>query len=128
MKRLFLSTAIAITLSGVARADTAASPTNTTQALMRQKLEAAHGLLEGMVRGDDTQIERHLSMLANISKATTWHKLDSPDFLAHARSFSSAIDDMKQQLKKKDSEGLAVAYGRVTSACIQCHATLRGRK
>lgn len=107
----------------------AAGPANTTQVLMREKLEATHGLLEGLVKEDFAKIETHAQKLANISHATEWHKLDDADFLHYAKSFQNSADFLVQEAKKKSVEGVSMGYVRVTLDCMQCHNFVRaGRK
>lgn len=98
---------------------------STVQVLMQQKLESAHGLLEGIVREDFALIQTHADQLKNISKATTWHKPDSGLFLSYAKSFQNAADYMVEQTKVKNLEGVAMGYVRITMECMQCHNYVR---
>ncbi len=101
---------------------------NTTQMLMKQKLAAAHGLLDGIVREDFAEIGKHADMLKSISKASTWHRSDSESFMSYARSFQNATDFLVENAKTRNSEGVALGHVRVTLECIQCHNHVRGAK
>lgn len=98
---------------------------NTTQMLMRQKLESAHGLLEGIVREDFALLVSKAEILENISKATTWHKRDDQDFLWRAQSFQNSASFLAEQARAKNLEGVAIGYMRVTLDCMQCHNFVR---
>lgn len=103
---------------------TLAAPT-TTQLLMRQKLESTHGLFEGLIREDFDAILKHATALENISKATTWHKLEDPAFLAKAQTFQNSASFLAEQAKDKNLEGVAIGYMRITLDCMQCHNFVR---
>lgn len=103
----------------------APSSPSTTQVLMRQKLEATHGLLEGIVREDFTMIQKHAETLDNISKATTWHKQDDQSFLVRAKTFQNSVTFLSEQARAKNLEGVAIGYMRVTLDCMQCHNFVR---
>lgn len=109
-----------LTLIGAAPA----SP-NTTQVLMRQKLEATHGLLEGIVREDFVAIQKNAESLENISKATTWHRQDDQAFLSRAKTFQNSAVFLAEQARAKSLEGVAIGYMRVTLDCMQCHNFVR---
>lgn len=100
-------------------------PQNTVQALMQQKLESAHGLLEGLVREDFKMIQINADRLKNISKATTWYQTDSELFLSYAKSFQNAAEYLSEQTKLKNLEGVAMGYVRITLECMQCHNYVR---
>lgn len=116
--------------SAATAADSVKTPTKTpttTQMLMRQKLECAHGLLEGIVRENFDMITKNAETLATISRATTWHKQDSAEFLHFAKSFQNSADFLVEQAKAKNIEGVALGQMRVTLDCMQCHTFVRGK-
>ena len=98
---------------------------NTTQMLMKQKLAAAHGLLDGIVREDYESLKKNANLLKSISKASTWHRSDSEVFLNYARSFQNATDYLVTNAESKNLEGIALGYVRVTLECVQCHNHVR---
>ena len=127
----FVAALVLLASSGSVSAQAGSAPkppvaaSNTTQALMRQKLENAHGLLEGIIREDYALIIKYGEALANISRATTWHKLDSEDFMVHARNFQASTDYLLEQARAKNIEGVALGYVRVTLDCMRCHDGVR---
>jgi cytochrome c556 len=98
---------------------------NTTQMLMKQKLAAAHGLLDGIVRDDYESLKKNADLLKSMSKASTWHKSDSDVFLSYARSFQNAADFLVANAQAKNREGITLGYIRVTLECVQCHNHVR---
>ncbi len=100
---------------------------NTTQMLMKQKLAAAQGLLEGLVREDYDSMKKNADLLKSISKVSTWHKSDSEIFMNYARSFQNAADFLVTNAEAKNLEGISLGYVRVTLECVQCHTHVRYR-
>ena len=98
---------------------------NTTQMLMKQKLAAAHGLLDGIIREDYESVKKNADLLKSMSKASTWHKSDSDVFLSYARSFQNAADFLVVNAQNKNREGITLGYVRVTLECVQCHNQVR---
>lgn len=114
--------AIAVLLLAVA--DVAAAET-TVQILMREKLESAHAILDGLALEDFAKIEIHAERLKNISRATTWYRADTPDFQTHAKSFQNSAEFLVEQAHAKNLEGVAMGYIRITLDCMQCHNAVR---
>lgn len=118
--RWFLAAGAAYLCLGTAvRAD------NTVQALMREKLESAHGILDGLAMEDFTKIAAKAEVLRNISRVTTWYKPDAPDFQHYAKSFQNSAEFLMAQAKAHNLEGVAMGYIRVTLDCMQCHNAVR---
>lgn len=115
-------TAALLILSGfsaVARAET------VVQTLMREKLESAHAVLDGLALEDYSKIEHHAELLAKLSRATTWYRQDVPEFLHFAKSFQNSTQFLLDQARAKNLEGVSMGYIRVTLDCLQCHNTVR---
>jgi hypothetical protein len=128
LRRISKTVLLAVSIFGSQAVFAQTKIPNTTQMLMKQKLAAAQGLLEGIVREDFTEIGKHADMLKSISKASTWHTSDSEAFLSYARSFQNATDFLAESAKSRNSEGVALGHVRVTLECIQCHNHVRGAK
>jgi hypothetical protein len=102
-----------------------ASADDTVQVLMRDKLEATHGILDAIAVADYAKIEKFASRLQMIGRATTWYRQESPDFLLFAKSFENTAVFLEKQAKNKDNEGVAMGYIRLTLDCIRCHNVVR---
>ena len=94
---------------------------NTNQLLMADKLNSAQGMVKALVLSDYKEMERLAKNLLEISKATTWHKIDDADFLVSAKSFQSAAQNLIDRAKEKNFDGLALGYMRLQFSCLQCH-------
>jgi cytochrome c556 len=129
MKRTKTTLTLVFALFGASVSRASPVQPSTTNDLMRQKLQTMHQLLEGLVLEDYTVIEKSASMLANISKASTWHKTDNEEFQLYAKSFQNSAIFLQEMARKKNLEGIAMGYIRVNLDCMQCHNFVRtGRK
>lgn len=98
---------------------------STTQTLMQAKLSSMHALLEAIISEKFDVIQANADKLREISRATTWHKGDTDQFLRHATSFQNAAEYLAEQSKNKNIEGVAMGYVRVNLECMQCHNNVR---
>jgi cytochrome c556 len=126
MKLLSLLTVATISVSA-AKAQAAPTVDTNVKALMRDKLTAAHGLLDALALEDYKKMEHFASMLQDLSKATTWSKPESPDFQFYSKSFQNASAYVVEQAKAHNLEGVTVGYVRVTLECVQCHKFVRSQ-
>lgn len=123
-----MTTIVACILATNGRAESKAKPSpapTSIKALMHEKLESAHGILEGLVMEDFTKIEHFAAQLHDISRATTWQKPDDAEFLRYAKNFQGSADYLVEQARKKNLDGVAIGHIRVTMDCMQCHNFVR---
>lgn len=127
MRRVFtvMGTLLSLFIAQTAIAAGKDQAANTTKALMQSKLASMHALLEGIINEDYKTIQTNADRLREISRATTWHKADSDQFLRHAASFQNAAEYLSEQSKNKNLEGVAMGYVRVNLECMQCHNNVR---
>ena len=108
-----------------ARALAADGKTNTVQVLMRQKLESIHGILDGLALEDYGKMEHHATILAEVSRATTWYKSTEPEFMRYAKNFQASAAALAEAAHKKSLEGVSIGYIRVVMDCLGCHNAVR---
>lgn len=100
----------------------------STQMLMREKLESAHGILDALALEDFPKIEVYAKRLKDIGRATTWHAAGIKDFDQYAKSFQRSSEFLAEQAHDKNIEGVAIGYIRITFDCMQCHRVVRAKK
>lgn len=100
-------------------------PRTTTTELMRLKLAQAQTLLEALTLEDYDKMQAAAKDLKDISHATTWYKADDPVFIRFAKSFQNSSDNLVIEAAKKDLQGVALGYIRMTMDCLQCHSHVR---
>jgi cytochrome c556 len=109
------------------RPESALAADSNVKVLMRDKLTAAHGLLDALALEDYTKLEHFAGLLADLGKATSWSKADSPDFQYYSKSFQNAALYIKEQAKAHNLEGVTVGYVRLSLECVQCHKFVRSQ-
>ncbi len=120
-------TTLAKLLAAILGVTTAARADTSVQALMKQKLESAHAILDAIALGDFAKIETYAGRLKDVSKVTTWYRTDAEDFLLFAKSFQNSAEFLAERAHDKDKEGVAMGYIRVTLDCLRCHDAIRAK-
>ena len=64
-------------------------------------------------------------MLAEVSRATTWHKGSDAEFMQYAKNFQTSATFLAEQAHKKNLEGASIGYIRVVMDCLSCHNFVR---
>ena len=96
--------------------------------LMQQKLEHTQNLLEAVVLGDHTSVERFGNELTLLSEASTWTSLRTLEYLQYASSFRDSSASLVEQAQAGDMERVAFAYAELVTTCVQCHRHVRGAR
>jgi hypothetical protein len=93
--------------------------------LMRRKLEASQKVLEGVALNDFKLIGRNAEELIQISKATEWKVVRTPQYEVFSNEFRRNADALVQNAKDKNSDGAALTYVEMTLTCVKCHKYVR---
>ena len=94
--------------------------------LMQQKLQHAQNLLESVVLGDHTSVERFANELTLLSEASTWTSLRTLEYLQYASSFRDSSSRLVAEAQGRNMERVAFAYSELVTTCVQCHRHVRG--
>ncbi len=98
-----------------------------TKEFMRDKLELAQGILEGLsVENYDLIISRSQKLSA-MSQQADWKVFENPDYEQQSIAFRRNVDALTKAAKNKNLDGATLAYVRVTMSCVECHKYVRGR-
>jgi hypothetical protein len=101
-------------------------PTPTSnQLLMRDKLKYANGALDGLAVGDFDKVAEGAKMMRMISRAASWHVLDSEEYDRHSKNFQEQAADLERHAKEKNLDAAALDYMRISLTCVQCHKYVR---
>jgi hypothetical protein len=93
--------------------------------LMRQKLEQAQKVLEGIALNDFGKIAKHGEELIQISKLAEWRVVKSPQYEVHSNAFRQAAETLIEKADQKNLDGAALAYLDLTLTCVKCHKYVR---
>lgn len=94
---------------------------------MRDKLELAQRVLEGIATEDYDIIIAKGGRLSAMTKEADWRLFENPDYDQQSLMFRRHVDALVKAAKKKDSDAATLAYVRMTMSCVDCHKLVRGK-
>lgn len=94
--------------------------------LMKQKLEDAQNLLEGLALEDFEQIEQSAKQLNQLSIEAQWTDAYSPLYGKFGTEFRNATDRITQSAEERNVDGAALSYVQLVLVCVHCHKSIRG--
>lgn len=128
MKARFALLAAAILLvAGMTAAVAQSKRDRAAKEFMREKLELAQRLLEGVTTEDYDLIIVKGGVLSGMTKEADWRLFENPDYDQQSVTFRRHVDALVRAAKKKDSDAATLAYVRMTMSCVDCHKLVRGK-
>jgi hypothetical protein len=103
----------------------AAEEDSKVHALMQQKLEHSHRILEAITQKDFDRIARHANALIVLSKKAEWRVMQTPRYLQCSDDFQQAAEGLVRNAKDKNLEGATLSYVDMTLSCTRCHNYIR---
>ena len=94
--------------------------------IMRQKLEHAQKVLEGVAVEDFKSIAENAQAMALLAQAASWQVYQTPEYAQHTTEFRRACDELARMARAKNLDGSALAYVDLTMKCVNCHKYVRG--
>ncbi len=113
---------------GVAMASGQPRVPQGTKEFMREKLEHAQKILEGIAMEDYDLIIAKSKKLTAMSQAASWQVFENPDYVQQSANFRRNVEALRKAAKEKNLDGVTLAYFRVTMSCVDCHQVVRGKK
>jgi cytochrome c556 len=98
-----------------------------TKEFMRDKLEVAQKVLEGIAMEDFDAIAAKAQRLSAMSQEAPWQVFENPDYAQHSATFRRQADALVRSAKDKNIDGATLAYVRLTMSCVDCHKFVRGK-
>jgi hypothetical protein len=100
----------------------------SNQLMMRDKLVAANKVLEGLSLEDFAKIAESAERLRIISRAASWHVVDSDEYARYSKNFQLEASDLKRHAQEKNLDAATLDYMRLTMTCVECHKHLREKR
>ena len=100
----------------------------TRAEFMRQKLEFAKQVLEGLALEQFATIEKGGKALKKLSEAAEWEVAVIPnatDYVMLTTDFQRHADELVKQSKARNIDAATLAYVKITMSCVQCHKFIR---
>lgn len=99
----------------------------TTKEFMKEKLDLAQRVLEGLATEDYDLIIAKGSKLTALSKEADWRVFENPDYDQQSAAFRRQVNSMVKAAKEKNLDSATLAYVRMTMSCVDCHKFVRGK-
>jgi hypothetical protein len=109
--------------------DPIAAASQKRAVFMRQKLDHAKNILEGLTRDNLPAVAAAAGKLRLLSQAAEWEVPTIPDveqYVPLTTEFQKYCDDLRKAAQAKDIDGATQAYVQLTVNCVKCHKYLRG--
>lgn len=101
---------------------------HTRAEFMRQKLNFAKDVLEGLALEQFATIEKGGKALKKLSEGAEWEVATIPsatDYVMLTTDFQRHADELVKQAKAKNIDAATLAYVKITMSCVQCHKFVR---
>lgn len=92
---------------------------------MQKKLDYSTGILRGLSLGDFEIIETNAAQMRLLNKIEGFVHSRNPGYRTNVHTFERVMDEVIRQAKKKNIDGVTLAYHQLTTSCVRCHQTLR---
>jgi hypothetical protein len=96
--------------------------------LMQRKRELSHDVFDAIVVKDFKRIDKYAKALNEISQVAVWRVIQTPRYLEYTAEFQEATETMAEKARKKNADGVTLAFTQMTLACVHCHDYTRARK
>jgi hypothetical protein len=101
---------------------------NPIQKFMRQKLEHAKNVLEGLTVEDFALVANNARAMRELSEDARWRVSPSVNYLRLSAEFQDLAGEMEAKAKEKNLDGATLAYVKLTMACVKCHKLVREQR
>jgi hypothetical protein len=92
---------------------------------MQKKLDYSTGILKGLSQGDFELIEASARHMWVLNRLEGFVRSRNADYRTHLQTFQQATGELASQAKKKNIDGVTLAYHQLTVSCVRCHQSLR---
>ena len=97
----------------------------TSNPFMRQKLDYASGVLEGVTLGKYELVITSATPLRDPSMTNTFLALGNPTYARAVTNFQTTVDGLVKAAKASDQARTTEGYTAMVRSCVQCHTQFR---
>lgn len=98
------------------------------QVTMREKLDAAAKVLEGLAIEDKELVLEGTKVLTAVTKAEVWQVLKDSDYREHTQAFRSAVKRLDAAAQKSEFASAQLEWLDMNKRCFDCHNHVRSLK
>lgn len=99
-----------------------------SKTFMKQKLEHAQKILEGLTQEKYDVIEKNANSLNALSQAAFWHALQTPQYTQYSGEFQRLTDKLAKSASEKNIDAATLTYVEITLNCVNCHKHVRNQR
>jgi hypothetical protein len=92
---------------------------------MRQKMDASHDIMEGLLMEDPVTITKAAKKLKDMSDTERWRVSNDIMYRNHSEDFRRSVDKLIDASKGSSIDRAALSWFDVTLSCIDCHRYVR---
>ncbi len=92
---------------------------------MRQKMDASHDIMEGLLMEDGKSIAKAAKKLKEMSDTERWRVSNDIMYRNHSEDFRRSVDKLIAASKGSSIDRAALSWFDVTLSCIDCHRYVR---
>lgn len=89
------------------------------------KVEESQKVFAALARADFDAISRSTEKLKTVSALEGFVRRSTPGYRTQLRSFEFAVDEIQEQAKRENIEGVTMGFHQLTLSCVNCHKQLR---
>lgn len=98
-----------------------------TKEFMRDKLELAQRVLEGLALEDYSLIAAKGAKLNAMSAESAWRAFENPDYDVQSATFRRHVRSLIKAAEDENLDAATLAYVGMTMSCVECHRLVRGK-
>ena len=92
---------------------------------MDVKLKESQSILAALAKGDFAAIEQSTDKMKVVNTMEGFVRRGAKGYRTQLRSFEFAVDEISNQAKDKNLEGVALGFQQLTLSCVHCHKQIR---
>ncbi|ETX03962.1 cytochrome c [Candidatus Entotheonella palauensis] len=109
----------------IAWAEDKSESVHREKTFMRAKLIHTQQVLEGLLTEDFDEIVKHSQKMSLLTRALAWQMLEAAEYSQRSAEFRRSVDQLTEAAKKKNLDGVSLAYIDITIKCVECHKYVR---
>jgi cytochrome c556 len=92
---------------------------------MDTKVKESQKIFVALAEADFKTVIDSAKKLKTLNKFEGFVRRNAPGYRTQLRSFEFAVDEIEQQARKENIEGVTLGFHQLTMSCVNCHKQLR---
>ena len=92
---------------------------------MEKKLDYSSAILRGLAMQDFDTIQANAQKMRVLNTMEGFVRSRNKEYRKHVNTFQFVTDELINQSKRKNIDGVTLAFNHLTVSCVRCHQSLR---